>query len=127
MERFKDATSLINWFEKQKRFTPKTSLEKMKYLCQLFDHPEQKFKSIHVTGTNGKGSTVAYLRSILKEAGFNVATFTSPYITIFNERIQYNEEYITENIVYHERFSDGHSVFVDGKEFVCDNAFDKSF
>ena len=97
MERFTDATSLINWVEKQRRFSPKTSLEKMKYLCQLFDHPEQKFSSIHVTGTNGKGSTVAYLRSILKEAGFNVATFTSPYITIFNERIQYNENYISNS------------------------------
>ena len=46
MERFNDATSLISWIEKQRRFSPKTSLDKMKYLCQLFGNPENKFVSI---------------------------------------------------------------------------------
>lgn len=97
MEKFTDIHNFISWVEKQKRFTPKVSLDKMNYYCSLFDHPEKKFKSIHITGTNGKGSIVAYLRSIFKRANLKIGTFTSPYITIFNERIQYNEEYITDD------------------------------
>lgn len=119
MERFNDATSLISWIEKQRRFSPKTSLDKMKYLCQLFGNPENKFVSIHITGTNGKGSTVAYLRSILKEAGLNVATFTSPYVTIFNERIQYNENYISNDdlIKYSNMIIDKYDTIInDGYE-----------
>ncbi|MFK4997565.1 bifunctional folylpolyglutamate synthase/dihydrofolate synthase [Bacillus sp. N9] len=52
--------------------------------------PREKIKSIHVGGTNGKGSTVTYLRSILVEAGYEVGSFTSPYIEQFNERISIN-------------------------------------
>ena len=96
MEKFIDAKTFINWVEKQKRFTPKASLDKMNYYCSLFDHPENKFSSIHVTGTNGKGSTVASIKTILRKANLNIATFTSPYITIFNERIQYNDSYISD-------------------------------
>ena len=95
MHKFSDVSSLINWVEKQRRFTPKAGLSKMEYFCALFNNPEKKFSSIHVTGTNGKGSTVAYLTSILKTAGLKVATFTSPYITIFNERISYDGNYIS--------------------------------
>lgn len=96
MNSFTDAKQFIEWVESQKRFSPKISLDKMEFYCSLFHHPEQKFKSIHVTGTNGKGSTVAYLTSIFKMAGLHVATFTSPYITIFNERIQYDQTFISD-------------------------------
>lgn len=96
MNKFSDVSALIKWVEKQRRFTPKAGLSKMEYFCSLFDHPEKKFTSIHVTGTNGKGSTVAYLTSILREAGLKVATFTSPYITIFNERICFDGKYISD-------------------------------
>ena len=88
--KFDNATDFIKWVESQKRFSKKESLDKMHYLMKLFDNPQNKFKSIHITGTNGKGSTVAMLRSILMDKGLNVATFTSPYITVFNERIGYN-------------------------------------
>lgn len=97
MTKFNDVVCFINWVEKQRRFSPKASLDKMQYYCSLFDHPENKFSSIHVTGTNGKGSTVASLKTILRLAGLNVGTFTSPYITIFNERIQYNDHYINDD------------------------------
>lgn len=88
--KFNNATEFIKWVESQKRFSKKESLDKMHYLMKLFDNPQNKFKSIHITGTNGKGSTVAMLRSILMDKGLNVATFTSPYITVFNERIGFN-------------------------------------
>lgn len=52
---------------------------------------------IHIAGTNGKGSTVAYLRSILIEAGVNVGSFTSPYIEEFNERIAIDAKPIPDN------------------------------
>ena len=94
--KFKNAKDFIAWVEKQKRFSPKVSLDKMRFYLSLFDNPHEKIKCIHVTGTNGKGSVVAFLKSILRKAGFNVATFTSPYITCFNERICYNENYISD-------------------------------
>lgn len=94
--RFTDVNSFISFVESQKRFSPKVSLDKMRYYLSLFDNPHLKFKSIHITGTNGKGSVVAYLKSVLRCAGFNVATFTSPYITCFNERIGFNDSYIKD-------------------------------
>lgn len=95
--KFVNVTEFIKWVESQKRFSKKENLDKMNYLMSLFDHPERKFKSIHITGTNGKGSTVAMLRSILLDKGLNVATFTSPYITVFNERIGFNNQNISDN------------------------------
>ncbi len=96
MNKFTNVKDFINWVEKQRRFSKKVSLDKMRYYCELFDNPQDKFKSIHVTGTNGKGSTVAFIASIMKEAGLNVATYTSPYITYFNERIEYNGKFISD-------------------------------
>lgn len=97
MEKFNDVLSLITFIEAQKRMTKKVSLARMAYYCSLFDHPENKFLSIHVTGTNGKGSTVQMLKSILQEGGLKVGTFTSPYVTIFNERVQFQNQYISDD------------------------------
>lgn len=94
---FSTAKDLINWIEKEKRFTNTTSIERMKFYANLFGNPEKKFKSIHVTGTNGKGSTVAFLRNIYETKGLKVATFTSPYVTNFNERIYYNKKNISDD------------------------------
>jgi dihydrofolate synthase / folylpolyglutamate synthase len=61
-------------------------LERMQRLLQRLDHPERKLPPvIHVAGTNGKGSTVAYLRAILEAAGLRVHAFTSPYLVRLNE------------------------------------------
>ena len=94
--KFTSTKEFISWVEKQKRFSPKVSLDKMRYYCDLFDNPQTKFPSIHITGTNGKGSVVSYLRTIYQERGLNVGTFTSPYITIFNERISFNNNPIND-------------------------------
>ena len=125
MNRFNDINSFINWVEKQKRFSPKVSLDKMKFYCSLFDHPEQKFKAIHVTGTNGKGSVVAFLRSILMTAGLNVGTFTSPYITYFNERIQYNGTYISDEdlLKYANRIIDQYNI-IENSEYELPTFFE---
>ena len=94
---FTDASNFVSFIEKQKRFSKKVSLENMKYFSSLFNHPEQKLNFIHITGTNGKGSTVAYLKNIYLKQGLNVGTFTSPYIECFNERISYNGKNITDD------------------------------
>jgi dihydrofolate synthase/folylpolyglutamate synthase len=61
-------------------------LERMQRLLQQLDHPERRLPPvIHVAGTNGKGSTVAYLRAILEAAGYRVHAFTSPYLVRLNE------------------------------------------
>lgn len=89
-------TEFLNFVESQRRLSKKYSLEKMYYYCQLFDHPENDFRSIHIGGTNGKGSVVAYMRHILKESGYKVATYTSPYVVCFNERITFDGKYISD-------------------------------
>lgn len=97
MNYFVDAKSFIEWVQSQKRFSKKTNLDNMKYFCKLLCNPESSFKAIHVTGTNGKGSTVAMLTSFLMAKGYNVGTFTSPYIECFNERIAFNTKPIDDD------------------------------
>lgn len=97
MNRFNNVSDLLNFIENQRRIDPKVNLDRMFGFCEVFGNPQNTFKSIHVTGTNGKGSVVSYLRSIFMEHGLNVATFTSPYITKFNERISYNNCPISDN------------------------------
>ena len=68
-------------------------------LAQVLDNPHKKFKSIHVAGTNGKGSTSHMIASILQEAGYKVGLYTSPHLKDFRERIKINGEMIPENEV----------------------------
>lgn len=93
---FKNFNELRYYIESLKRSEKKVSLDYMHTLCEFFNNPQNSFKSIHVGGTNGKGSTVTYIKSILLENGYNVGTFTSPYVVIFNERITLNDEYISD-------------------------------
>lgn len=62
-------------------------LSRIRELCDRMGNPEKDLRCIHIAGTNGKGSTAAYLTAILREAGYKVGTFTSPYVRTFNERI----------------------------------------
>lgn len=68
-------------------------------LCKILGNPENKFKSIHVAGTNGKGSTSHMLASVLQEAGYKVGLYTSPHLKDFRERVKINGEMISENQV----------------------------
>lgn len=97
VSKFTNVKDFIAWVQVQKRFSKKESLVKMEYFCSIFGHPETKFKTIHVTGTNGKGSTVSMLNSILTDRGLNIGTFTSPYITCFNERIGFKNTNISDD------------------------------
>lgn len=85
-----------SWIHSRLKFGVKPGLDRMKQLMARLDHPEKKIRALHVAGTNGKGSTVAFIRSMLQEAGYTVGTFTSPYIITFNERISVNGTPITD-------------------------------
>lgn len=67
--------------------------------CNSLDNPHKKFKSIHIAGTNGKGSTAHLISSILQEAGFKTGLYTSPHLKDFRERIKINGVKISENDV----------------------------
>ena len=77
----------LNWIHSHKANGRRPSLERMQYLLALLDNPQDKFPAIHVVGTNGKGSTTSFLQHILTASGYKTGTFTSPFITRFNERI----------------------------------------
>ncbi len=77
----------------------KDNLDNTIAICKLLNNPETKFKSIHVAGTNGKGSTSHMLASILQSAGYRVGLYTSPHLKDFRERIKINGELIPENYV----------------------------
>ncbi|WP_449620004.1 bifunctional folylpolyglutamate synthase/dihydrofolate synthase [Robertmurraya sp. Marseille-Q9965] len=80
----------LNWIHARLRLGIKPGLKRMEWMMERLDHPEKKLKTVHIGGTNGKGSTVTFLRSILEESGLRVGTFTSPYFEHFNERISIN-------------------------------------
>ncbi|MDR2127001.1 MAG: bifunctional folylpolyglutamate synthase/dihydrofolate synthase [Prevotellaceae bacterium] len=70
-------------------------------LDEIFNHPHTKFKSVHVAGTNGKGSVSHIMASVLQNAGYKVGLYTSPHLTDFRERIKINGKEIPENEVTH--------------------------
>ncbi|MGR3765223.1 bifunctional folylpolyglutamate synthase/dihydrofolate synthase [Rossellomorea sp. NS-SX7] len=80
----------VGWIHARLRLGIKPGLQRMNHLLEELGNPHEKLKSVHIGGTNGKGSTVTYLRNILQEAGYTVGTFTSPYFERFTERISVN-------------------------------------
>ena len=86
----------------------KADLVNIQALARQLDNPERKFKSIHVAGTNGKGSTSHMLAAILQKAGYKTGLYTSPHLHDFRERIRINGHMIPEKnvIAFTERISD---------------------
>src|SRR5207342_3530921 len=77
----------------------KADLVNIQALTRQLDNPERKFKSIHVGGTNGKGSTSHMLAAILQKAGYKTGLYTSPHLHDFRERIRIDGQMIPENEV----------------------------
>mgnify|MGYP001434812158 FL=1 len=73
------------------------SLDRIKNLCEKLGNPQDEINCIQVCGTNGKGSTISFLRSILKEADIKCNIYTSPHIKRINERFIYNDEMISDD------------------------------
>ncbi len=86
----------INYLQELSRFGINPGLTRIKELLHRLDNPERKIKTIHVGGTNGKGSAIAFLQSILQKAGYNVGAFTSPHLTTYRERMVFNSRMISE-------------------------------
>jgi dihydrofolate synthase/folylpolyglutamate synthase len=74
----------------------KFNLENISTLAEALGHPESKYRSVHIAGTNGKGSTAAFTESILRAAGRKTGLYTSPHLEKINERIRVGEEEISD-------------------------------
>jgi dihydrofolate synthase/folylpolyglutamate synthase len=93
---FTTETCVINWIY---TFRPSKGQRRLDHLYETLaklGDPHKKLKTVHIAGTNGKGSTVAYIREAFMRAGYKVATFTSPFITCFGERMSINNMPISE-------------------------------
>lgn len=94
-------TETLNWmfsqlpmYQRQGKTAFKKDLTNSLALSKHLNYPEKKFKTIHVAGTNGKGSTSHMMASILQEAGYKVGLYTSPHLKDFRERIKINGKVI---------------------------------
>ena len=87
----------VAYIEETPKFTTKNKLSHTKECLKRLGNPEKKFRVIHVAGTNGKGSTCAFLTSIFLEAGYSCGLFTSPHLVTINERFQINEKNIDDD------------------------------
>ncbi len=110
----------LNWmfsqlpvYQRQGAKAYKKDLSNTILLADYLKNPEKKFKSVHVGGTNGKGSTSHMMASVFQEAGYNVGLYTSPHLKDFRERIRINGKKIKKNYV--KEFVNSH------KEFFTDN------
>ena len=86
-------------FQREGQAAYKANLDNTLRLDEHFRHPHRQFRSIHVAGTNGKGSVSHMLASILQEAGYKTGLYTSPHLKDFRERIKVNGEMISEEYV----------------------------
>ncbi|MBI4685439.1 MAG: bifunctional folylpolyglutamate synthase/dihydrofolate synthase [Nitrospirae bacterium] len=89
----------IDYLYGLQKYGVKFGLDNIRKLLSLFNNPQNKFRSVHIAGTNGKGSTSAMVASILQAEGFKVGLFTSPHLVSFTERIKVNNEEIAESDV----------------------------
>ena len=80
-------------------FGVKLGLESIKSFLSFLGNPQLKLKTIHIAGSNGKGSTAAFISSILMEDGYKIGLYTSPHFIRYNERILINDKQIDDNVV----------------------------
>lgn len=90
----------------------KANLDNTIAFCEHLDNPQKKFKSIHIAGTNGKGSSSHFIASILQSAGYKTGLYTSPHLKSFTERIKINGEPIPEECVI--QFVEDNKSFIEG-------------
>ena len=89
----------LKYIEETHKFGIRLGLDNMTKLLDLLGNPQDNLNIIHMSGTNGKGSTCSFITSILKEAGYKVGLYTSPFLETFTERIRINGENIPEEDV----------------------------
>ncbi|HEX7066500.1 MAG TPA: folylpolyglutamate synthase/dihydrofolate synthase family protein [Bacillales bacterium] len=86
----------IEWIHSLLPHGIKPGTKRVEWMLRELGNPERRLRSLHIGGTNGKGSTVNFLRHMIQEGGYSVGTFTSPYIVRFNERISIGGEGIPD-------------------------------
>jgi len=91
--------SQLPMYQREGKSAYKANLDNTLRLDNYLGHPHQSFKSIHIGGTNGKGSSSHMIASVLQEAGYKVGLYTSPHLKDFRERIKINGQEIPENFV----------------------------
>lgn len=90
-------SQVLSNIHNQKKFSTTASLERISRLMERLGNPQNQIRCIHVAGTNGKGSVCALVEAALRQAGYRVGLFTSPYLVDFRERIQIDRKMITED------------------------------
>lgn len=98
--------SQLPMYQRVGKMAYKANLDNTLALDKYFNHPHTRYQTIHVAGTNGKGSTSHMLASVLMEAGYRVGLYTSPHIRSFTERIRVNGQPVSEEFVV--QFTDQH-------------------
>ncbi|QJD81790.1 bifunctional folylpolyglutamate synthase/dihydrofolate synthase [Cohnella herbarum] len=93
---YRTAEEAMAWITGLTSFGIRPGLERISRLMESLNNPQRRLKFIHVAGTNGKGSVCAYLTSVLRQSGYDVGTFTSPYLTSYSNRLQYNGQDIAD-------------------------------
>lgn len=91
--------SKLPMFSRQGTAAYKKDLHNTVALLESLDHPERKFKSVHIAGTNGKGSSSHLLAAIFQSAGYKTGLYTSPHLYDFRERIKINGDMVSEDFV----------------------------
>ncbi|MGB0404348.1 MAG: bifunctional folylpolyglutamate synthase/dihydrofolate synthase [Salibacteraceae bacterium] len=91
--------SQLPMYQREGKAAYKADLNNTWKLMDILEHPYKSFRSIHVAGTNGKGSTSHMLASVFQEAGYKVGLYTSPHLVDFRERVRINGEVISESYV----------------------------
>src|SRR5688500_8531169 len=102
-QRYKEAVQYLYnnlpMFQRVGAVAYKKDLTNTLKLCEALNNPHKKFRSIHVAGTNGKGSTSHMLASILQSAGYKTGLYTSPHLKEITERIRINGEEVSREFV----------------------------
>ena len=107
--------SQLPMYQKKGAQAYRPNLSKMENFCKYLQYPQHNIKTIHIAGTNGKGSTTHMMASVLQEHGLKVGMYISPHLKDFRERIQINgkyidKEYVVEFVKDHCSYFDSHSL-----------------
>lgn len=94
-------TEAIEYIHATAAFGSKLGLDNIRSLMSLLGDPQDKLRFIHIAGTNGKGSVAAYILSIMEQAGYRTALYSSPELNRFSERIRINDKEISDDDVAH--------------------------
>ena len=107
--------SKLPMYQRQGAAAYRSGLDSIKRLDNYLDHPHKSFKSIHIAGTNGKGSTSHMIASVMQTAGYKTGLYTSPHLLDFKERIKVNGEEISSKEVI--IFIDSNKAYFEKESF----------